>query len=148
MGTTLVQPPPSSVTLTPPTVTSATIVSLPTLASPATVIEIIPANPADPMISKFEVAGSQFHVISKFEKSLELAHNVCVKNQASIASVSSESLSAVSHILNRIDAGKVIIGAWNGDNYSLSGDNCLILQTDHGIFPGTCTEAKAILCQS
>jgi hypothetical protein len=43
---------------------------------------------------------------------------------------------------------KLIIGSWNGDAYAFSGDDCLILQVNYGIYPGSCTEATAALCES
>lgn len=97
---------------------------------------------------KFKVNGENFHVINKFEKSLASADKTCVQNKAEIASVTSQSLTAVSEKLKEMTQNKVIIGAWNGDGYSLSGEDCLILETSQGIYPGACSEATAILCQS
>lgn len=97
---------------------------------------------------KFKLNGRNFHVINKFEKSLASADKTCFQNKAEIASVTSQSLTALTEKLKEMTQSKVIIGTWNGDGYALSGENCLILQTGQGIYPGTCSEASAILCQS
>lgn len=115
---------------------------------PAAIADDEPEVEAQPINVCFKVNGRYFHVINKFESSAVAAGVTCNQIQASIATVTSDSYQGVVAKLKDVMPGKVIIGAWNGDNYSLTGSDCLILQANHGIFPGTCTDASAILCQS
>jgi hypothetical protein len=136
---------------------SSIITTTPTQATNPTTAnaQIAATNPVNeepeivqPINLRFKVNGRNFHVINKYESSLTAAGLICQQIRASVAPVTSDSYQGVADKLKDMAPGKVIIGSWNGDSYSLTGDNCLILQVNHGISPGTCGDASAILCQS
>jgi hypothetical protein len=124
---------------------------------PASLPEPVDNSPptAEFINMQFKINGRKFHVIDKYENSLVAAGYICRQQdqRSSVATITSDSYQAVAENLKDImvqhgGSNKVIIGSWNGDNYSLAGNSCLILHVDHGIFPGTCADASAILCQS
>lgn len=97
--------------------------------------------------SQFSVNGKNFRVLNKNENSLAAASVACQNKQATIATVTSDSLDAMTEKLKAMSQTRIIIGTWNGDSYSLTGTSCLIMHVDYGIYPGTCTEASSVLCQ-
>lgn len=116
--------------------------------------EKLPAEgepPASDILHRFSVDGRDYHVVNKDGNSLAQANLSCQKSQTNIGGVTSAGYQAVAQSLQQVvDAtgNKLIIGSWNGDNYSLRGNNCLIMQLNNGIYPGSCAEASAVLCQS
>ncbi|KAL9554690.1 hypothetical protein PS6_003288 [Mucor atramentarius] len=115
--------------------------------------EKLPAQqpPTADILHQFNVDGRNYHVVIKNGDSLAQANQSCRKSQTNMGGVTSAGYQAVAQNLQHVvdTAGnKLIIGSWNGDNYSLRGNNCLILQVNNGIYPGSCAEATAVLCQS
>ncbi|KAL9540972.1 hypothetical protein MBANPS3_009381 [Mucor bainieri] len=109
-----------------------------------------PAVVAD-ILHQFNVDGRKYHVVNKDGNSLAQANMSCRKSQTNIGGVTSAGYQAVAQNLQGVvdtTGNKLIIGSWNGDNYSLRGNNCLIMQLNNGIYPGSCAEATAVLCQS
>jgi hypothetical protein len=114
------------------------------------------SNPVTPplengIVNQFDVNGIKYHVLKKQSSSLAQAQSVCGQIPGStIGGITSDVYQAVTSQLQRLSFAnsKVIIGSWNGDSYSMSGGDCMILQLNNGIYPGQCSEASAILCQS
>lgn len=108
-------------------------------------------QPINAILHQFNVDGRNYHVINKNGNSYAQASQSCRKSQSNIGGVTSAGYRAVAQNLQDVitaTGNKLIIGSWNGDNYSLNGNNCLILQVNNGIYPGSCAEATAVLCQS
>lgn len=108
-------------------------------------------QPVNNILHQFNVDGRNYHVINKDGNSLAQASQSCRNSQTNIGDVTSAGYQAVAQNLKdaiTATGNKLIIGSWNGDNYSLMGNNCLILQVNNGIYPGSCVEATAVLCQS
>ncbi|CAO0789873.1 unnamed protein product [Mucor circinelloides] len=115
--------------------------------------EKLPAQqpPTADILHQFNVDGRNYHVVIKNGNSLAQANQSCQKSQTNMGGVTSAGYQAVAQNLQHVvdtTGNKLIIGSWNGDNYSLRGNNCLILQVNNGIYPGSCAEATAVLCQS
>lgn len=126
-----------------------------TTALPSTVAidEKIPSEEqhVNNILHQFNVNGRNYHIIKNNGNSLAQANQICQKSQTSISDVTSAGYQALAQNLQNVitlTGSKLIIGSWNGDNYSLVGNNCLILQVNNGIYPGSCTDATTVLCQS
>ncbi|KAK4511210.1 H(+)-transporting V1 sector ATPase subunit D [Mucor velutinosus] len=103
------------------------------------------------ILHRFNVEGRNYHVVNKNGNSLAQATMSCRKSQTNIGGVTSAGYQAVTRNLQYVvdmTGNKLIIGSWNGDNYSLRGNTCLIMQLNNGIYSGDCAEATAVLCQS
>ncbi|GAA5812304.1 hypothetical protein MFLAVUS_005755 [Mucor flavus] len=98
--------------------------------------------------SKFNFNGKDFHIVSKNQQSSAAANSACQVNQATVATITTDSFQGISNKLKSLGQSKMIIGSWNGDSYSLTGASCLIMQVDYGIYPGNCVDALSVLCQS
>ncbi|KAI8067305.1 hypothetical protein BDF21DRAFT_345835, partial [Thamnidium elegans] len=98
--------------------------------------------------SKFNFDGTEFHIIYKNQQTSAEANSSCQLNQATVATITTGSFQGISNKLKSLGQSKMIIGSWNGDNYSLTGASCLIMHIDYGIYPGNCVDALSVLCQS
>ncbi|KAI8639742.1 hypothetical protein BD408DRAFT_420834 [Parasitella parasitica] len=151
-----IQPPPPSPSITLPATSSANEIlpEIETISDLSPFIdEKLPLEeqPAEDILHQFNADGQHYHVVSKDGNSLAQAHQSCQNSQTNIGGVTSAGYQAVAENLQNVmltTGNKLIIGSWNGDNYSLRGNNCLILQVNNGIYPGSCAEATAVLCQS
>lgn len=145
-------PPPQTTPVTPPTtaIPEATKI-LPDIETGSDLFPFVdepsPLPSQQPAGLQFSANGKNFSVINKSENSLVAASAACQKNQATIATVTSDSLDGITEKLKSMSQNRIVIGTWNGDSYSLTGTSCLIMHVDYGIYPGICTEASSVLCQ-
>ncbi|GAN10639.1 hypothetical protein MAM1_0379c10183 [Mucor ambiguus] len=151
-------PPPSFVKPTTPATTTSIQEILPVIETISDLSPFIDEKlpiegepPTTDILHRFNVDGRSYHVVNKDGNSLAQANMSCRKSQTNIGGVTSAGYEAVAQNLQQVvdtTGNKLIIGSWNGDNYSLRGNNCLIMQLNNGIYPGSCAEATAVLCQS
>ncbi|KAF1799506.1 hypothetical protein FB192DRAFT_1286589, partial [Mucor lusitanicus] len=146
-------PPPPAYTVT--TSLEEILPEIQTISDLAPIIdEKLPSEGVPPntdVLHRFNVNGRNYHVVNKDGNSLAQANMSCRKSQTNIGGVTSAGYQQVAQNLQHVvdtTGNKLIIGSWNGDSYSLRGNNCLIMQLNNGIYPGSCAEATAVLCQS
>lgn len=101
------------------------------------------------IVDQFAANDIQYKVVSSSDKSSDEAIATCQRKNSQLSNMSSQKYDQVAIKLKTTTASgrKLIIGSWNSDTYSFKGDDCLILQVNYGIYPGSCSEATAVLCE-
>ncbi|CAO3673845.1 unnamed protein product [Rhizopus stolonifer] len=105
------------------------------------------AKPSDGKEGQFEMDGKRYSILKQGQDSLLNAKSACSRSQYKLGAIGSINMYDITQELLQNKIKKVIVGSWNGDDYSLHGSSCLILDARLGIFPGICSDADAILCQ-
>lgn len=102
------------------------------------------------IITHFDVDGISYSVVSSINNNSTDASVACQRKNATISDMTSDDYDKVSIKLQTTIASgsKLIISSWNNNSYSFFGDNCMILQVNYGIYPGSCLESTGVLCQS
>ncbi|KAI9254642.1 hypothetical protein BY458DRAFT_520843 [Sporodiniella umbellata] len=100
-----------------------------------------------PQENQFEMEGKRYSVLKQGQESLSRARDACAQSQYKLGAIGTINMFAVTNELRQNAINKAIVGSWNGDDYSLQGSSCLILDVQFGIFPGQCSDAETVLCQ-
>lgn len=132
----------------PRAMTGSTTTSLP-VATPPVAIDT-KDNASHDSVVHFEANDIQYHVVTYDAQSANDASIACAQNNAKLSDITSQKYDQIAIKLKALTASgrKMVIGFWNNDSYSFSGDDCLILQVNYGIYPGKCSESTAVLCSS
>ncbi|KAI7868919.1 hypothetical protein BDF14DRAFT_1789336 [Spinellus fusiger] len=105
------------------------------------------ASSSSSSVAVIQSENIQYRVVKLKADNLnhEAAANACKKE--ALGSITSTQYTDLSKQLLKDGYSKVIINKWNGDNYGIGGENCLVLIADTGVFPDQCKNVSHVLCQ-
>ncbi|KAF7722304.1 T-complex protein 1 subunit zeta [Apophysomyces ossiformis] len=95
----------------------------------------------------FQVDSVRYSVmVSSQIRQLQDASRACAQGLQTLGSLSTKNREEILRYLKESKYERLVIGSWNGDNYSFNGELCLLLRADTGIISqGLCRESDAVL---
>ncbi|RCH92345.1 hypothetical protein CU098_001033, partial [Rhizopus stolonifer] len=116
-----------------------------TVVTPRVTPSVVPS--VVPSQQQFTLNGQHYYIVNKTGNTLSEAIAACKDVKAKLSDITTSNHKQIAaELLTLRGRDRLIIGSWNGDNYKLSGNECLII--NNGIYPGTCAEASAVLCKA